>query len=149
MSRTWGTAPSWVRFPAPPLISLRFFAIDVHLAQTMGQTERSARGEDLAESVAKVLGFADVTLGRAERGVTRALFDFERIVSTDGAPRDAGCAQIVERHRFARLVARCEIHARHVGQPQATLKLPRELAVRFFNGEHSSVCARFFSQRLE
>jgi hypothetical protein len=51
-----------------------FLAIDGHLAQTMSQTAESARGEDLAESIAQILGFADVTLGRAERGVTRALF---------------------------------------------------------------------------
>jgi len=37
---------------------------------------------------AEVVGLADVALGRAERGVTRALLDAERIVTADGAPRD-------------------------------------------------------------
>jgi hypothetical protein len=58
--------------------------------------------------------------------VAGALFDFERVVTTDGAPRDAGRAEIVEGDRLARrVVHREELGALHAGEREAAAKLAR------------------------
>jgi hypothetical protein len=74
----------------------------------LGATQgRGRRREDGSEARGKVLRFAQVDLRRGEVRVAGTLHDLERLIATDGAPRDPGRAQVVERDGLARGVS-CE-----------------------------------------
>jgi len=101
-----------------------------NLGQTYRWDERCLRvGEGTPPRTHRVgFGVPDVALRRAERSVPCALFDFERIVSADSAPRDTGCPEVVERDGLARPVCCEEFGSRDSRHLQIHAKRPRQVA---------------------
>ncbi|HZU81386.1 MAG TPA: hypothetical protein VE987_00640 [Polyangiaceae bacterium] len=74
----------------------------------------------------EVLGLPQVDLGRFEVRVPGALHDLERVVPSNGAPRDPGRTEVVERDGLAGCIAFEEIGPLDAGAPQVELEPVRE-----------------------